>query len=244
MKHAESICKIAADVGMPFIFKASYDKANRTSHSSYRGPGLEEGLRILSRVKEELNIPLLTDAHSVSEISKAAEIVDVIQIPAFLCRQTDLLEAAARTGKTVNVKKGQFISPSDVKNIIDKVTNAGGSRLIITERGSSFGYNRLVVDFTGIVKMRKLGAPVVFDATHSVQAPGGLGSSSGGDSSLAPYLAYAAAAVGVDGLFIEVHENPAQALSDGPNMIPLAELEQVLKRFKEISSLSAVRRLV
>ena len=237
LRHAEIISRIAAEVGMPFVFKASYDKANRTSHSSYRGPGLEEGLRILARVRKELEIPVLTDTHSVQEVKSAAEVVDIIQIPAFLCRQTDLLEAAAKTGKVVNVKKGQFISPDDVGNIIGKIVNAGGKRLMITERGSCFGYNRLIVDFAGLVKMRAHGYPVIFDATHSVQSPGGLGDRSGGEGWLAPYLAWAAAAVGIDGLFIEIHENPSEALSDGPNMIPLDSLKPVLTRFLKITEI-------
>jgi len=232
--HAAKIVKIAKNVGLPFVFKASYDKANRTSRSSYRGPGIDEGLRVLEKVRREIGLPVITDAHSVSEINTVGEVVDVIQIPAFLSRQTDLLEAAARTEKVVNVKKGQFLAPDDVENIIDKVLGAGGRRLMLTERGVSFGYRRLVVDYTGIVKMREFGWPIVFDATHSVQSPGGLGGRSGGEARFAPYLAYAAAAVGVDGLFIETHENPPHALSDGPNMIPLAELEAVLARFKTI----------
>lgn len=236
LRHAEAISRIATDVNMGLIFKASYDKANRTSVSSYRGPGLDEGLRILSRVRDEVGVAVTTDAHSVPEIEAAGEVVDVIQIPAFLCRQTDLLIAAAGTGRVVNVKKGQFLSPDDVKNIIEKVVSAGGNRIMITERGSSFGYNRLVVDFTGIVHMRGYGWPVIFDATHSVQIPGGLRDRSGGESRYAPYLSWAAAAVGVDGLFVEVHEDPAKALSDGPTMIPLDRLKPVLERFIKIAS--------
>ena len=237
LRLAEKISHVASDTGMPFIFKASYDKANRTSHKSYRGPGLDDGLRILARVKEEIGVPVLTDAHSVPEIKAAGEVVDVIQIPALLCRQTDMLQAAAKTGKCVNVKKGQFLAPGDVVNIIDKVVAAGGDRLMITERGTCFGYNRLVVDFTGLVGMRELGLPVIFDATHSVQTPGGLGDRSGGEGRYAPYLAWAAAAVGVSGLFIEVHEDPSRALSDGPNMIPLDKLKPVLEKFLKISTI-------
>jgi len=237
LQLAEKISHVASDTGMPFIFKASYDKANRTSHKSYRGPGLDKGLRILTRVKEEIGIPVLTDAHSVPEIEAAGEVVDVIQIPALLCRQTDLLQAAAKTGKCVNVKKGQFVAPGDVTNIIDKVVAAGGDRLMITERGTCFGYNRLVVDFTGLVGMRELGLPIIFDATHSVQTPGGLGDRSGGEGRYAPYLAWAAAAVGISGLFIEVHEDPSRALSDGPNMIPLDKLKPVLEKFLKISTI-------
>ncbi|MDP8237763.1 MAG: 3-deoxy-8-phosphooctulonate synthase [Candidatus Hatepunaea meridiana] len=238
LRHAEEISRICTDLSMPFIFKASYDKANRTSINSYRGPGLAEGLRILNRVKTEIGVPVLTDAHSVNEITTVSEVVDIVQIPAFLCRQTDLLIAAAKTGLPVNIKKGQFIAPEDIKPIIEKVVNSGGKRIMITERGSSFGYNKLVVDFTGIVQMRKFGFPVIFDATHSVQQPGGLGNSSGGDGKYAPYLAYAAAGVGIDGLFLEVHKNPSQALSDGPNMIPLDNLKSVLERFLRIASIN------
>ena len=235
LRHAERIMQIAAEVGMPFVFKASYDKANRSSADSFRGPGLDEGLKILAKVKRELGLGVLTDAHSVAEMAAAGEVVDVVQVPAFLCRQTDLIIAAAKTGKVVNVKKGQFLAPDDVANIIAKVRGAGGERLFITERGTSFGYNRLVVDFAGIVRMREFGYPVIFDATHSIQTPGGLGDKSGGERRYAPFLAYAAAAVGVDGLFVEVHEDPDRALSDGPNMIPLEGLKGVLERFMEVS---------
>jgi len=237
MRHAEAISDIARRVGMPFIFKASYDKANRSSHKSFRGPGIDKGLQILSRVKDELGIPVLTDGHSVEEIKTACEVVDIIQIPAFLCRQTDLLTAAAETGKCVNIKKGQFLAPDDMKNVVEKVKVAGGERITITERGASFGYNRLVVDYTGLVRMRKFDVPIIFDATHSVQMPGGLGDRTGGESEYAAYLAWAAAAVGVDGLFIETHENPSEALSDGPNMIPLDKLEPVLRRFLNICNI-------
>jgi len=238
LRHAGKIAKIAESVKMPYVFKASYDKANRSSGKSFRGPGLSEGLRILQRVKREFNLPVLTDAHSFEEMTEAGAIVDILQVPAFLCRQTDLLQAAAKSGSVVNVKKGQFMAPDDMVNVIDKLTNSGCDKIILTERGVSFGYNRLVVDFTGIVKMRSFGCPMVFDATHSVQMPGGKGDRSGGDRELAPYLAWAAAAVGVDGLFIETHENPDQALSDGPNMIPIDRLESVLTQFKEIAEVS------
>ncbi len=236
LRHAERISAIAGRLDIPYVFKASYDKANRTSIDSYRGPGIDEGLRILERVRSDLGIPVITDAHSVEEIKAAGEVVDIIQIPAFLCRQTDLLVAAAKTGKSVNVKKGQFLSPDGVDNIIQKIVDSGGERIMLTERGTSFGYNRLVVDFTGIVKMRDSGWPIVFDATHSVQMPGGLGDRSGGESRFVPYLAWASAAVGVDGLFLEVHESPDKALSDSANMIPLDKLEDILKRFVQISS--------
>lgn len=238
LRHAAAIAEISDELNIPFIFKASYDKANRTSLDSYRGPGLDEGIRILMRVREELNIPVITDFHSIREVRDGADKVDVIQIPAFLCRQTDLITEAAESGKPVNVKKGQFLAPADVENIIDKLTGSGCEKILITERGSSFGYNRLVVDFAGIVDMSRFGYPLVFDATHSVQSPGGLGGKSGGDRSKAPYLAWASAAVGVDALFLEVHEDPDNALSDGPNMIKISELSNVLKKFAEISSLN------
>jgi len=235
LRHAGKVKAIAESVGLPFVFKSSYDKANRTSLDSFRGPGLDAGLRILSEVRREFDVPVITDAHSVSEVVAVGEVVDIVQIPAFLCRQTDMLVAAAKTGKPVNVKKGQFVAPEDVPHIINKVTLSGNDRIMITERGYSFGYNRLVVDFTSLVRIRQFGVPVIFDATHSVQTPGGLGGRSGGESRFAQYLAWAAAAVGVDGLFIETHEDPASALSDGPNMIPLDLLEAVLNRFVRLS---------
>jgi len=239
MRHAESLAQKMRRLGAPFVFKASYDKANRTSGKSFRGIGIVNGLRILQRIRTEFNLPVLTDVHTVEEVALAAQVVDVIQIPAFLCRQTDLLEAAAQSGCVVNIKKGQWVAPEDVGNILEKVTDAGGTRVMITERGTSFGYHRLVVDFTGLVKMRSFGWPVIFDATHSVQSPGGAGDRSGGDRTLAPYLAWAAAAVGVDGLFVETHEDPDNALSDGPNMIPLSEIEGVLNRFFKIIRIPA-----
>lgn len=238
LRHAEKIAVIAESVGIPYVFKASYDKANRSSGKSFRGPGLSEGLRILQRIKSEFGLPILTDAHSVEEMHEAGQVVDIIQVPAFLCRQTDLLEAAANSGAVVNVKKGQFMAPNDMVNVINKLSDNGCERITLTERGVSFGYNRLVVDFSGVVRMRELEYPVIFDATHSVQAPGGQGDRSGGDRKYAPYLAWAAAAVGVDGLFIETHETPDQALSDGSNMIPLDELESVLSRFVELSTVA------
>ena len=235
LRHVEFLTELTSRLDIPFIFKSSYDKANRTSSRSYRGPGLVEGMKIFERIKRDFGVAILTDAHSVQEIEVVGGVCDVIQIPAFLCRQTDLLEAAAKTGRTVNIKKGQWLAPDDVPYIIEKVNNAGGERVIITERGTTFGYHRLVVDYAGIVKMREAGWPVVFDATHSVQTPGSGGGKTGGDRALAPYLAFAAAAVGIDGLFIETHEDPDKALSDGPNMIALASLEQALKRFVAIS---------
>ncbi|OGI17466.1 MAG: 3-deoxy-8-phosphooctulonate synthase, partial [Candidatus Moranbacteria bacterium RBG_19FT_COMBO_42_6] len=206
---------------LPFIFKSSYDKANRTSVNSYRGPGIDEGLRILQKVKKEFNLPLLSDVHSVDEIKKSSDVLDVIQIPALLCRQTDIIVAAAKTGKPVNVKKGQFLSPYDVKNIIDKVRSTGNENIMITERGASFGYNNLVVDMRSIPIMQSFGYPVVYDATHSVQLPGGQGSCSGGQREFIEPLARAAVSTGCEAVFMEVHENPDKALCDGPNMLSL-----------------------
>lgn len=230
LKMAEAIAKVCDRLQIPFIFKSSFDKANRTSVTSFRGQHLQEGLRILQRVKDEIGVPVLTDIHESSQAAEVAEVVDVLQIPAFLCRQTDLLLAAAATGRTINVKKGQFLAPWDMKNVVKKLEAGGAENILLTERGTSFGYNTLVVDFRSLPQMRELGYPVVFDATHSVQMPGGQGDKSGGQRQFVPYLARAAAAVGIDALFMEVHENPEIALSDGPNMIPLAELESLLKQ--------------
>ncbi|MES1021709.1 3-deoxy-8-phosphooctulonate synthase [Gloeocapsa sp. BRSZ] len=227
---AEQIAKVCDRLNISFIFKSSFDKANRTSIDSFRGQNLENGLQILQRVKEEVGVPVLTDIHESYQAAPVAEVVDVLQIPAFLCRQTDLLVAAAKTGKTVNVKKGQFLGPWDMKNVVRKLESAGTKRIILTERGTSFGYNTLVVDFRALPQMREFGYPVVFDATHSVQMPGGQGDKSGGQRQFVPHLARAAAAIGIDALFMEVHENPDLAPSDGPNMIPLAQLESVLKQ--------------
>ncbi len=221
-------------LGVPLIFKASYDKANRTSLGSYRGPGMEKALDILANVKRETGLPLLTDVHAVTEIRPAAAVVDVLQIPALLCRQTDLVVGAASTGKIVNIKKGQFLAPWDVEHIIDKALSIGKGNIMITERGASFGYNNLVVDFRGIPLMRDAGHPVVFDATHSVQLPGGRGSASGGDREMAGCLARAAVAVGVDGLFFEVHPNPEEALCDGPNSLRLDTLPGLLEELQKI----------
>jgi len=218
---------MAARLGAPMIFKASYDKANRTSITSFRGPGPEKGLAILSRIKEETGLPVMTDVHSVAEVGAAAEAVDILQIPAFLCRQTDLLTAAAATGKAVNVKKGQFLAPGDIRYILGKISSAGGRKVLVTERGSTFGYHRLVVDFCSLPIMRSLGAPVVFDATHSVQAPGGEDGKSGGNREMVPYLARAAAAAGCDAFFFEVHRRPERAKSDGPNSIRPGVLEEL-----------------
>ena len=231
---AERLKKICDKIGLPLLFKSSYDKANRTSLSSYRGPGLEKGLRILSDLRSAFGIPVISDVHSVEEVNPASEILDVLQIPAFLCRQTDLILAASNTGKPVNIKKGQFLAPGDIKNIIDKFTFTGNQNLCITERGTSFGYNNLVVDFRGIPIMRSFGYPVIFDITHSLQLPGGLGTSSGGQKEFSAPLARAAVSVGVDGLFMEVHPDPDKALCDGPNMIRLNEVETLLKTCKAI----------
>ena len=226
------------EMGIPFIFKASYDKANRTSIFSFRGPGPEEGLKILGKVKRDLDVRILSDVHRIREVDAAAEVLDVIQIPAFLCRQTDLILAVAKTGKTVNIKKGQFLAPWDVSNIVEKIRSAGNDRVVITERGVMFGYNNLVVDFRGIRIMQKTGCPVVFDATHSVQLPGGAGTASGGQREFAPILAKAAVAAGVDGVFLEVHTDPDHALCDGPNSLKtdtLAALLLQLKRIREVA---------
>lgn len=239
-EHAKYLKELSVRFNIPIFFKASYDKANRTSIDSYRGPGIKAGLEIFSKLKRELRLPVITDAHTVKQIAMVAEVVDIIQIPAFLCRQTDLIVAAAKTGKAVNIKKGQFLAPWDVKNIIEKYRASGGEKLILTERGTSFGYNRLVVDFTGLEKMREFGTPVVFDATHSVQSPGGLGGKTGGESKYAASLSFAAAAVGVDGLFLETHVNPPEAKSDAANMVPLSDVESIFKRFLSIHSLSQI----
>jgi len=236
-KIAESVAKIAADAGVPYIFKASYDKANRSSVNSFRGPGAVEGLRILAKIKADLKLPILTDIHEASQAAPAGEVVDILQIPAFLARQTDLLVAAGKTGRVINIKKPQFVSPADMENVVEKVASTGNTKIILTERGSSFGYQNLVVDFRGIPMMKKLGHPVVFDATHSVQLPGGQGHASGGQPEFIEPLARAAVAAGVDGLFLETHENPAAALSDGANALPLAELPALLGRMKELSAL-------
>jgi 2-dehydro-3-deoxyphosphooctonate aldolase (KDO 8-P synthase) len=237
LRCAERLMTICNGVSMPFIFKASYDKANRTSVTSFRGPGLKEGLRILAKVAETMGLPILTDVHSVEEVQEVASVADVLQIPAFLCRQTDLVVAAARTGKTVNIKKGQFLAPWDMGNVVDKVMSTGNSQIILTERGAAFGYNNLVTDMRSLPIMRGLGYPVVFDATHSVQIPGGLGGSSGGQREFVEYLARAATATGIDGLFLEVHEDPEKALCDGPNSIRLDDLSAILKKLKAIDAI-------
>ncbi len=231
---AKKLKEICGALGLPFMFKSSYDKANRTSLSSYRGPGIEKGLRTLWTVKRTLDIPVVSDVHSVGDVKSASEVLDVLQIPAFLCRQTDLILAASATGKPVNIKKGQFLAPWDIKNIIEKFVSTGNRKLFITERGTSFGYNNLVVDFRGLPIMRSFGHPVIFDVTHSLQLPGGKGSSSGGQREFAEPLARAAVAVGVDGVFMEVHPEPEKALCDGPNMMPLSGLGKMLASLKEL----------
>jgi 2-dehydro-3-deoxyphosphooctonate aldolase (KDO 8-P synthase) len=225
---ARSLKEIAERTGIHFLFKASFDKANRTSVDSFRGPGIKEGCRILGEISQGLGIPVTTDIHTAEQADIAAEHIDLLQIPSFLCRQTDLLEAAAKTGRAVNVKKGQFLAPWDTVNIANKMRAFGCDRFLITERGATFGYNNLVADMRSLYWIRKEGLPVVFDATHSVQRPGGLGGTTGGDGELAPVLARAAVATGVDGLFMEVHSDPANALSDGPNQIPLEFIEDLL----------------
>lgn len=237
LKTAEILIKIVKDLKINFIFKSSYDKANRSSVKSYRGPGLKEGLKILKKVKDEFNVPILSDVHRFEEISPASEILDVLQIPAFLCRQTDLVLEVAKTNRVVNVKKGQFLSPWDVKNIIDKVLSTGNNKLIITERGTTFGYNNLVVDFRAFPIMRSFGFPVVYDATHSIQKPGGLGDKSGGDREMIPYLLRSAVACGVDGVFMEVHEDPDNALCDGPNSLKLENFKDLLEKIIAINNL-------
>ncbi|MEE8267322.1 MAG: 3-deoxy-8-phosphooctulonate synthase [Gemmatimonadales bacterium] len=229
LQVAVELRQLTARLGVPFIFKSSFDKANRTSVDSFRGPGIDKGLDILARIRSELGVPVLTDVHTVEEAARAGEVVDCIQIPAFLCRQTDLLVAAGRTGKPINVKKGQFLAPEDMESAARKVESGGTGGVFFTERGTSFGYRYLVVDFQAMARMKGLGRPVVFDATHSVQTLGGGGDVSGGDRRFAPLLARAAAAVGIDALFVEVHPHPDQALCDGPNSIVLSDLEPVLQ---------------
>ncbi|MEK6619135.1 MAG: 3-deoxy-8-phosphooctulonate synthase [Nitrospirota bacterium] len=234
LETAQRIAEITRTLGMPYVFKSSYDKANRSSISSFRGPGIRSGLAVLRKVREQVGVPVLTDIHSVEEAMQAAEVADILQIPAFLCRQTDLLVAAAKTGRVVNVKKGQFLSPWEMRNVVKKLEESGNSRIILTERGSSFGYNNLVVDMRSLPIMRGLGYPVVFDATHSVQLPGGAGTRSSGQREFVTPLASAAAAAGCDGFFMEVHPDPDTALSDGPNMVPLHQLKPLLERLVRI----------
>jgi len=231
---AEALIETSRETGFDLVFKASYDKANRSSSKGFRGPGLEAGLATLSKVRSKFGIPITTDVHSAQEVAIASQTVDILQIPAFLCRQTDLLEAAARSGKTVNVKKGQFLAPWDAARIADKLAYAGCKDFYITERGTTFGYNNLVVDMRGLAWMRELGLRVIFDATHSVQRPGSLGDRTGGDGRLAPLLARAAIAAGVDGLFLETHPDPEQSPSDGPNMVPLSDIPNLLRTLARI----------
>ena len=226
---------LTEELQIPFIFKTSYDKANRTSFKSYRGPGVSKGLDVISNIKGTVGVPVLSDVHRFSEIGPAAEVLDVIQIPAFLCRQTDFLMAVAESGKPVNIKKGQFLAPWDMEHVVAKITSAGNDQIILTERGVAFGYNNLVVDFRSLFVMSNLGWPVVFDATHSVQLPGGRGTSSGGQREFVPMMAKAATAAGVDGIFMEVHENPDQALCDGPNSLPLGEVRPILEQLVAIN---------
>jgi 2-dehydro-3-deoxyphosphooctonate aldolase (KDO 8-P synthase) len=237
MKMAREIQKITSQLDICYVFKASYDKANRTAINSFRGLGLKEGLRILGLIRSEFNLPILTDIHEIEQAKATAEVVDILQIPAFLCRQTDLLIAAAQTGKIVNVKKGQFLAPWDMKNVVEKLVSSGCQSAMLTERGASFGYNNLVVDMRSFPIMRDFDCPVVFDVTHSLQRPGGLGNATGGDSQFIENLARAGVACGVDGVFMEVHDNPTVALSDGPNALPLARLEALLVMLKKIDEL-------
>ncbi|KXJ98225.1 3-deoxy-8-phosphooctulonate synthase [Nitrospirales bacterium NOB] len=241
METAARIAGIARAIGMPYLFKSSFDKANRTSITSFRGPGIEKGLAVLKKVKDELGLPVLTDVHTEEQAAVAGEVVDVLQIPAFLCRQTDLLIAAAQTGKVVNIKKGQFLSPAEMGNAVKKVEDSGNRRIILTERGSSFGYNNLVVDMRSFPIMRRFGYPVVFDATHSVQLPGGGGTTSSGQREFVEPLACAAAGAGCDGFFMEVHPDPDSALSDGPNMVPLGSLQALLERVVRIWDAAAAQ---
>jgi 2-dehydro-3-deoxyphosphooctonate aldolase (KDO 8-P synthase) len=237
---AERLCRITETARVPFIYKSSYDKANRSALNSYRGPGLQEGLRILKKVKQEVGVLLLSDVHDVSQVEPAAEVLDVLQVPAFLCRQTDLVVACGQTGKPVNIKKGQFIAPRDMRHVVEKVRSTGNEQILLTERGTSFGYNNLVVDFRSLQDMREIGYPVIFDATHSVQLPGGLGDRSGGERQYVPALARAAVAFGIDALFMEIHEDPdrtladGRPLSDGPNMLRLADLPRLLSEIQAI----------
>ena len=239
-KIAEQVMRIAADAGIPYIYKASYDKANRSSVKSFRGPGLKEGLRILGKIKDDLKIAILTDIHEPSHAAPAAEVCDILQIPAFLSRQTDLVEAAGRTGRIINVKKAQFLSPWDMANVAEKIAGTGNTKIILTERGAAFGYQNLVVDMRSFPILQKIGYPVVFDVTHSVQLPGGQGHASGGQPEFIEPLARAGVAAGVDGIFLETHDHPAEALSDGANALPLSQLPALLAKLKELGAM--VRR--
>lgn len=237
LRHAAALKERADRVGLPYIFKASYDKANRSSEKSFRGLGLEAGLAILAEVKQKIGVPVLTDVHETDQVAAVKEVADVLQIPAFLCRQTDFVAAVARSGKVVNVKKGQFLAPWDMRNVIDKIVATGNRQILVTERGASFGYNNLVSDMRSLVVLGEMGYPVVFDATHSLQLPGGLGNASGGERKYIPALARAGVAAGIDALFMEVHENPDQALSDGPNSLALENFEALLHQVKAMNAL-------
>ncbi len=237
LETASTLKDITDRLGIPFVFKSSYDKANRSSHKSFRGPGLDEGLNILAEVKDKLNIPVLSDVHSPKEAEIAGKVLDIIQIPAFLCRQTDLVLAVGETGKVVNVKKGQFLAPWDIDQVAEKIESTGNYKILLTERGASFGYNNLVSDFRSLIRMAETGYPVVFDVTHSVQLPGAAGDSSGGEKEYAPALARAATAVGISSLFIETHPTPSEALSDSATMIPLNKMESLLKEIKAFDDL-------
>ena len=234
LNTAEKIKRAACDADIPFIFKASYDKANRSSIDSFRGPGLIKGLQSLETIKQQLNVPVLSDVHTEEEIEPASQVLDVLQIPAFLCRQTNMIIKAAKTGCSVNVKKGQFMAPWDMKNVVDKLSHSGCKKILLTERGFTFGYNNLVVDMRSLVLMRNLGYPIIFDATHSLQLPGGKGNKSGGQKELIPDLVRGAVAVGCDAIFMEVHPNPDKAKSDGPNMLKLSQLPELLKQIKTL----------
>lgn len=237
LRHAERLVAICDDLSIPFIFKASYDKANRTSITAFRGPGVDEGLQILAKVKQTLGVPVLSDIHSIEQVEPAAQVLDVMQIPAFLCRQTDLVLAAAQTGRVINIKKGQFLAPWDMKNVVGKAASTGNEQLVLTERGVSFGYNNLVTDMRSLPIMRAFGYPVVYDATHSVQLPGGQGTASGGQREFVEYLSRAAVATGIDGIFMEVHEDPDKALCDGPNSVKLDDLSVLLRKLQAIDAI-------
>ena len=238
LKIGRAIKDITDRLGIPYVFKASFDKANRSSYNSFRGPGLEEGLSILKSIKDELGVPVVSDIHSIEQIESASKVLDILQIPAFLCRQTDLVYSAGLTGNVVNVKKGQFMAPNDMKNVVNKIREAGNENILLTERGVTFGYNNLVVDMRSFPIMRSLGCPVVFDATHSVQLPGGAGTASSGQREFVEYLTRAAVGIGVDMLFMEVHDNPPEALCDGPNMIYVDKLEELLKDVLAIDNIA------
>ena len=237
LRHAAALKERAERVGVPYIFKSSYDKANRSSVDSFRGVGLEKGLAVLAEIKQKVGVPVLTDVHEIAQVAAVKEVADILQIPAFLCRQTDFVAAVAQSGKVVNVKKGQFLAPWDMRYVIDKIVSNGNQQILVTERGASFGYNNLVSDMRSLIVMREMGYPVVFDATHSLQLPGGLGQASGGERKYIPALSRAGVAAGVDALFMEVHENPDQALSDGPNSLALANFEALIRKVKEIDAL-------